>query len=142
MVFFRSGSESPRVVTEHVLPSVVRTEAVKAAMGCRPSEDGVLCELISLAICFSLLEIGQARSEEELVGAAGLLARGASRCAATELVRSSAMDRGSGISLRAGSQQRITKSCLYPHLFPLHSGIRGWGSADTPPERLAFQGSL
>ena len=86
------------------------------------------------------MQIGQARSEE-LVGAAGLLAR-ASRCVAMELGRPSAVDRGSGSSLRAGSQQRIGKSCLCPHLFPLHSGIRGWGSADTLPERLGFRGCL
>ena len=40
LLSFRSGSESPRVVIEHGLPSVDRTEAAKAAMGCRPSGDG------------------------------------------------------------------------------------------------------
>jgi len=44
LLSFRSGSESPRVSIEHVLPSVVRTEAAKIAMGCRPSRDGVFYE--------------------------------------------------------------------------------------------------
>ena len=44
LLFFRSGSESPRLVMEHVLPSV----AAKAAMDCRPSGGGFFCELISL----------------------------------------------------------------------------------------------
>ena len=38
---FCLGSELPRVVMEHVLPSVVRTEAAKATFGCRPSGDGI-----------------------------------------------------------------------------------------------------
>ena len=44
LLSFRSGSESPRVAMEHVPPSVVRTEAAKAALGCRPAGDGVFCE--------------------------------------------------------------------------------------------------
>ncbi len=71
MLSFRSGSESPRSVTEHVLPSVGRTEAAKAAMGHRPPGDGIFCEIISLTSLISLLQIGQARSEE-MAGAAGL----------------------------------------------------------------------
>ena len=70
------------------------------------------------------------------------LARGASRSVATELVLPSAWNRGGGSSLRAGSQQRIGKSCLCLHLFPLHSSIREWSSADTPPERLGFRECL
>jgi len=70
------------------------------------------------------------------------LARGAGPCVATDLVFPSIVDRGSGSSLRARSEQRIGKSRLCPHLFPLHSGIGGWGSADTPPERLGFRGCL
>jgi hypothetical protein len=41
LLSFRSESESPRVVMERVLPSVVRTEASKSALGCRPSGDEV-----------------------------------------------------------------------------------------------------
>ena len=41
LLSFYSGSESPRVAMEHVLPSVVRTEAAKAAFGCRRSGDGI-----------------------------------------------------------------------------------------------------
>ena len=43
LLTFRSGSESPRLVMEHVIPF----EAAKATMGCRPSGGGVFCELIS-----------------------------------------------------------------------------------------------
>ena len=77
---------------------------------------------------------------EELAGAAGLLARGASRWVATELVLPSVVDRGSGSSLRAGSRKRIGKSCPCPPFVPI--AFRGWGSADTPPERLGFRGCL
>ena len=114
----------------------------KSSLGCRPAVDGVFCESISLT---SLLFLNADRASS--LGGAGRscrssLARGANRCVAMELVLPSAADRGSGSSLRAGSQKRIGKSCLCPHLFPLHSGIRGWGSADTPPERLGFRGCL
>ena len=101
LLSFRSGSESPRVVIEHVLPSVVRTEAAKAAMGCRPSGDGVFCELISLtSLLFFIADWlssfgGAGRS------CRSSLARGANRCVAMELVLPSVADRGSGSSLRA-----------------------------------------
>ena len=36
---FAQGA-SRSLATEHVLPSVVRTEEMKAALGCRPSGDG------------------------------------------------------------------------------------------------------
>ncbi len=58
MLSFRSGSDSPRVVIEHGLPSVDRTEAAKASMGCRPSGEGVFCELISLTILLFLSQMG------------------------------------------------------------------------------------
>ena len=41
MLSFRSRSESPRVAMEHLLPSVVRTEAAKATFGYGPSGDGI-----------------------------------------------------------------------------------------------------
>ena len=142
MLSLRLRRESPRVVMEHVLPSVVRTEVAKAALDCRPSWNGVFCELISLtSLLFLIANLASS------FGGAGKscrssLARGANRCVATEPVLPSDGDRVSGRSLWAGSQQRIGKSCLCPHLFPLHFGIRGWGSADTPSERLGFRGSL
>ncbi len=58
MLSFCSGSESPRVAMEHVPPSVVRTEAAKETLGCRPSGEGFFCELISLTFCFSLSQMG------------------------------------------------------------------------------------
>ena len=60
------------MVTEHVLPSVVRTEAAKAAMGCRPSSGrGFLRINFANKSDFPKSHISQARSEE-LAGAAGL----------------------------------------------------------------------
>ena len=111
-------------------------------MGCRPAGDGVFCESISLTI---LLFLNADRSSS--FGGAGrscrsFPARVASRCVAMELVLPSSVDRGSGSSIRAGSHHRTGKSCLCLHLFPLHFGIRGWGSVDTPPERLDFRGCL
>ena len=41
LLSFPSNSESPRMVMEHVLPSVVPTEEAKASLGCRPSKDGI-----------------------------------------------------------------------------------------------------
>ncbi len=65
------------------------------------------CEFISLtSLLFTITDWSSS------FGGAGKscrssLARGASRCVAMELVLPSAMDRGNGSSLRAGSQQRI-----------------------------------
>jgi hypothetical protein len=142
LLSFRSGSESPRVVIEHVLPSVVWAEAAKATMGCRPLRDEVFYELISLTGLLFLIAVWLSSLGGSGKSCRSCLARGANHCVVMELVLPSAADRGSGSNLRTESQQRIGKPCLCPHLFPLHYGIRGWGSADTPPERLGFWGCL
>jgi hypothetical protein len=100
---FRSGSESPRVVMEHVLPSVVLTEAAKASFGCRSLGDGVFCELISLTSLLFLIADWSSSYGGAGKSCRSFLARGASRCVATELVLPSVVDQGSESSLRAGS---------------------------------------